>query len=75
MAVQRPEAQADTWCGELRLVFERQGQATRLIASRAQIPLAIQRPFYPEGPELCHVVLLHPPGGMVGGDQLDIALE
>ena len=75
MAVQRPEAQADTWCGELRLVFERQGQATRLSASRAQIPLAIQRPFYPEGPELCHVVLLHPPGGMVGGDQLDIALE
>lgn len=75
MAVQRPEAQADAWCGELRLVFERQGQATRLSASRAQIPLAIQRPFYPEGPALCHAILLHPPGGMVGGDQLEIALE
>ena len=75
MTAQRPATQADAWRGELRLVFERQGQATRLSASRARIPLAIQRPFYPEGPELCHALVLHPPGGMVGGDQLEIALE
>jgi urease accessory protein len=38
-------------------------------------PLQVQRAFYPEGPELCHVYLLHPPGGLVAGDALSIAVE
>lgn len=38
------------------------------------MPLALQRAFYPEGEEVCHVLMLHPPGGMVGGDRLDIAV-
>ena len=38
-------------------------------------PLAVQRPFFPEGPQVCHVVLLHPPGGIVPGDSLEVALD
>jgi urease accessory protein len=32
----------------------------------------VQRPFYPEGADVAHVYLLHPPGGIVGGDRLRV---
>jgi urease accessory protein len=38
-------------------------------------PLQVQRAFYPEGPELCHLYLLHPPGGLVAGDRLTVSME
>ncbi|NER33218.1 MAG: urease accessory protein UreD [Oscillatoria sp. SIO1A7] len=66
-----------TWHGSLNLRYaDRQG-STQLIRDRSVAPLRVQRPFYPEGREVCHSVVLHTAGGMVGGDRLcqEICLE
>lgn len=64
------------WRAGLRLGFRAGPQRTVLTERQRHGPLAVQRPFYPEG-GVCHVYLLHPPGGVVGGDILgiDVRLE
>lgn len=59
------------WKAHLTLGFEQRAGKT-VLATRSQSgPLTVQRPFYPEG-DVCHLYLLHPPGGVVGGDELHI---
>ncbi len=62
------------WPARLALRFEQRGRRTVLARRRHEGPLAVQKPFYPED-EVCHVYLLHPPGGVVGGDRLSIEVE
>lgn len=59
------------WQAELSLGFACRGGKTVLIQRQQRGPLAVQRPFYPEG-EVCHAYVLHPPGGVVGGDELHL---
>lgn len=62
------------WLANLSLRFSGREDKT-IISHRKHVgPLVIQKPFYPEG-EVCHVYLLHPPGGVVGGDQLALDVE
>ncbi|MGB0867443.1 MAG: urease accessory protein UreD, partial [Granulosicoccaceae bacterium] len=61
------------WRAELALRFRRLEQRTVLKHSHAG-PLRVQRPFYPEG-EVCHVYLVHPPAGVVGGDDLQVRID
>lgn len=64
-----------TWEGQLRLCFGQKAQQSQLLQSYQQAPLQVQRPFYPEGPGICHAIVLHNAGGIVGGDQLAIDVE
>ncbi len=63
------------WAAQLTLQFARTARGTRLMRKQQYGPLYVQRPFYPEGPELAHVYLLHPPGGLVSGDNLHNTLQ
>jgi urease accessory protein len=62
------------WHGTLQLTYARPGDATQIVQSHSQAPLKLQRPFYPEGAGVCHSVMLHTAGGIVGGDRLSLSI-
>ena len=66
---------AGTWRARLQLGFELSNGNTVLRHVSHAGPLRVQRPFYPEGNGCCHVYLLHPPGGIVAGDELSIGIH
>ncbi|MDH5518842.1 MAG: urease accessory protein UreD [Gammaproteobacteria bacterium] len=71
MLAVKPENCEPEWKAKLSLWFKNKNEKTVLAQREHYGPLRVQRPFYPEG-SVCHVYLIHPPGGLVGGDKLEI---
>jgi urease accessory protein len=64
-----------SWHAYLKLCFANRQRGVRLVSSEHEGPLYVQKAFYPEGPGCAHCYLLHPPGGLVTGDDLSISIQ
>jgi urease accessory protein len=60
-----------SWHAQLQLDYRLEGART-VARHQHEGPLRLLQSLYPEGEALCHNVLVHPPGGLVGGDTLDL---
>lgn len=63
-----------SWHARLRLDLRREGERCTARFEH-QGPLRVLQTLYPEGPAICHNVLVHPPSGLVGGDELDVQIR
>lgn len=69
-----PPDTAVRWPARLLLSADAAGSRTR-VHTEHEGPLRLLKTLYPEGDGIAHAVIVHPPGGLVGGDRLDIRLE
>jgi urease accessory protein len=63
------------WEASLELTLACRAGRTRLVHRRRVGPLGIQRPFYEGTRQQCQLYLLHPPGGVVAGDLINLRLH
>lgn len=68
------QAFTPVWHAELELGYARCGEATRPVLRRHAGPLRVQKHLYAEGPQVCQHIIVHPPGGIAGGDRLGISV-
>ena len=62
-----------TWHAKLDIDYQVEQQ--RSVARHCHTgPLRVLQSLYPEGDAICHNVLVHPPGGLVGGDTLEMTI-
>jgi len=63
------------WPARLTLSATRDGSGATRVHARHDGPLRLLKTLYPESTRIAHAVLVHPPGGLVGGDHLDVQID
>lgn len=64
-----------TWDARLELGYALQNAMTRPVLRRHHGPLRVQKHLYGDGPQVCQHIIVHPPGGLAGGDRLRIDVD
>lgn len=67
-----PVDSPSSWLARLELDIAMDLGVSRLRRNLHQGPLRVQKALYPEGPAVCHAIVVHPPGGIKAGDRLQI---
>jgi urease accessory protein len=73
--VEPAPAALDGWDARLALRFERRDGCSLLAQRTHRGPLVVQKALHPEGPDVCQAIVLHPPGGIAGGDRLALVVD
>ncbi len=71
----QPNAPKNAWLASLSLEFSLTQNGSQLTRTKRNGPLSVQKAFYPEGRDCAHIYLLHPPAGIVSGDELRIHIQ
>lgn len=73
--MQVAEPIVSSWRASLSLDFGFRDGKSVLERKTHDGPLLVQKPLYPEGDEVCHAIVVHPPGGIAGGDELTLEVK
>jgi urease accessory protein len=74
-AMRAADPVVEGWKANLFLGFEKRAFKTVLSEKRFDGPLVVQKALYPEGDTICHAIVVHPPAGIAGGDELTLEVK